>query len=56
MFSPDGTIVHTIPIAAGGTVANVTFGDSSRETLYIMAGNQVWRAEALAPGHVAGAQ
>ena len=56
VFSPDGTIIHTIPIEGGGTVANVTFGDSSRETLYITAGNQVWRAEALAPGHVAGAQ
>ena len=56
VFSPDGTIVHTIPISGGGTVANVTFGDSDRETLYITAGNQVWRAEALAPGYVAGAQ
>lgn len=56
VFSPDGTIVHSIPIAGGGTVANVTFGDSDRETLYITAGNQVWRAEALAPGYVAGAQ
>lgn len=56
VFSPDGTIVNTIPITGGGTVANVTFGDSDRQTLYITAGNQIWRAEALAPGYVAGAQ
>ena len=55
VFSPDGTIIHSIPIRVDGAVANVTFGGDSRETLYITAGDQLWRAKAPAPGYVAGA-
>lgn len=56
VFSPDGEVIRTIPVPVEGAVANVAFGDADRETLYIMAGDQVWRAEALAAGHVAGGE
>ena len=56
VFSPDGEIIRSIPVPVEGSVANVAFGDADRETLYIMAGDQVWRAEAPAAGHVAGVE
>ncbi|MDE0597056.1 MAG: SMP-30/gluconolactonase/LRE family protein [Roseibacillus sp.] len=52
VFSPEGTLLETIPIPAD-MITNCTFGGDDLCTLFVTAGHKLWSIPVKDPGHLA---